>query len=63
MWGAVGLGALGMVLGARRKGIKLLPVLDACAPGVLVAQALGRWGNWFNQELFGAHRPAIGACR
>ena len=53
VWGAIALGALGMVLGARRKGIKLLPVLDACAPGVLVAQALGRWGNWFNQELFG----------
>ena len=40
-------------IGARRKGIKLLPVLDALAPGVLVAQAIGRWGNWFNQELFG----------
>ena len=53
VWGAIALGALGMVLGARRKGIKLLPVLDACAPGVLVAQAFGRWGNWFNQELFG----------
>ena len=53
VWGAVGLGAVGLVIGARRKGIRLLPVLDACAPGVLVAQALGRWGNWFNQELFG----------
>ena len=29
------------------------PLLDALAPGVLVAQAMGRWGNWFNQELFG----------
>ena len=37
----------------RLKGIRLLPVLDAMAPGVLVAQAIGRWGNWFNQELFG----------
>ena len=53
VWGAIAMGALGMVIGARRKGIKLLPVLDAVAPGVLVAQALGRWGNWFNQELFG----------
>jgi prolipoprotein diacylglyceryl transferase len=53
IWGGVALGALGVVIGARRKGIKLLPVLDAMAPGVLVAQALGRWGNWFNQELFG----------
>lgn len=53
IWGAISLGALGVVLGARRKGIRLLPVLDAMVPGVLVAQALGRWGNWFNQELFG----------
>ena len=53
VWGAVALGALGVYLGARRKGIRMLPVLDAMAPGVLVAQALGRWGNWFNQELFG----------
>ncbi|MGH3334519.1 MAG: prolipoprotein diacylglyceryl transferase [Nocardioides sp.] len=70
VWGAIAMGALGVVIGARLKGIRLLPVLDAMAPGVLVAQALGRWGNWFNQELFGrptdlpwaleidaAHRP------
>ncbi len=70
IWGAVALGALGVAIGARRHGIRLLPVLDAMVPGVLVAQALGRWGNWFNQELFGkptslpwgleideAHRP------
>ncbi len=53
VWGAIAMGALGVVIGAKRKGIKLLPVLDAMAPGVLVAQAIGRWGNWFNQELFG----------
>ena len=53
IWGAIAMGALGVVIGARIKGIKLLPVLDAMIPGVLVAQALGRWGNWFNQELFG----------
>lgn len=53
VWGAIGLGAVGAIIGAKRKGIKLLPVLDALAPGVLVAQALGRVGNWFNQELFG----------
>ena len=38
-------GALGVSIGARRKGIRLLPLLDAMAPGVLVAQAIGRWGN------------------
>ena len=53
IWGGIAMGALGVVIGARVKGIKLLPVLDAMVPGVLVAQALGRWGNWFNQELFG----------
>ena len=53
VWGAIAMGAVGLVIGARRKGIRLLPVLDAVAPGVLVAQAFGRWGNWFNQELFG----------
>ncbi len=53
IWGAVALGALGAWIGARRKGIRVLPMLDALAPGVLVAQAIGRWGNWFNQELYG----------
>lgn len=71
IWGAVALGALGIWIGARLRGIKILPLLDALAPGVLVAQAMGRWGNWFNQELYGrptdlpwgleidvAHRPS-----
>jgi prolipoprotein diacylglyceryl transferase len=49
----VALGAVGVVIGARRRGIKLLPVLDAMAPAVLVGQAFGRWGNYFNQELYG----------
>jgi prolipoprotein diacylglyceryl transferase len=53
VWGAVAFGALGVVVGARLKGIRLLPILDAMAPGVLIAQAIGRWGNWFNQELYG----------
>lgn len=53
IWGAIALGAVGAVIGARRRGIPILPFLDAVAPGILVAQALGRWGNWFNQELYG----------
>ncbi len=53
IWGAIALGAVGVAIAARRHNIKLLPMLDALAPGVLVAQAMGRWGNWFNQELFG----------
>ena len=54
IWGAVTLGALGAWIGARRAGVLLPPVADAVAPGVALAQAIGRWGNWFNQELFGA---------
>jgi prolipoprotein diacylglyceryl transferase len=53
IWGAIALGAVGMIIGCKRQGIRMLPMLDACAPGVLIAHALGRWGNWFNQELFG----------
>lgn len=54
IWGAVALGALGAWIGARRAGIQLPPVADAIAPGIALAQAIGRWGNWFNSELFGA---------
>ena len=56
IWGAIALGGVGVWIGARRKGIRVPPMLDALAPGVLIAQAMGRWGNWFNQELFG--RPS-----
>ena len=71
IWGAVALGALGAWIGARRAGVALPPVADAIAPGIALAQVIGRLGNWFNQELFGspttlpwaleidvAHRPA-----
>ncbi len=54
IWGAVVLGALGAWIGCRRAGVKLTAFMDAAAPGLLLAQAIGRWGNWFNQELFGA---------
>lgn len=37
----------------HRRGLRLPPGLDAVAPGMAVAQAIGRWGNWFNQELYG----------
>jgi prolipoprotein diacylglyceryl transferase len=53
IWGAIGFGALGAWIGARQAGVKFLPLIDALAPGVAIAQAIGRWGNWFNQELFG----------
>ncbi|MGW6131636.1 prolipoprotein diacylglyceryl transferase [Cellulomonas sp. NPDC055163] len=53
IWGAVALGAVGAWIGCRRQGVRLPPFADALAPGLLVAQAVGRLGNWFNQELFG----------
>lgn len=53
IWGGVAGGALGAWYACRRYGLLLPPFGDALAPGLAVAQAIGRWGNWFNQELFG----------
>jgi prolipoprotein diacylglyceryl transferase len=53
VWGAIAFGVLGGYLVARRRKIAFPAVLDAIAPAILVAQAIGRLGNWFNQELFG----------
>jgi prolipoprotein diacylglyceryl transferase len=53
IWGAVALGAVGAWIGCRRAGVPLSTFADAVAPGVLLAQAIGRFGNYFNQELFG----------
>ncbi len=53
IWGAVAFGAVGAVIGCRRAGVRVSSYADAVAPGVLIAQAVGRLGNWFNQELFG----------
>jgi prolipoprotein diacylglyceryl transferase len=70
IWGAVALGGVGAWIGCRRRGIPLPPFADALAPGIVLAQAVGRFGNYFNQELYGkpttmwwglkidpAHRP------
>lgn len=53
IWGAVALGAVGAYIGLRRAGQRVGPFADSLAPGLLLAQVLGRWGNYFNQELFG----------
>jgi prolipoprotein diacylglyceryl transferase len=53
IWGAIALGAVGAWIACRRKGISLPVFADAVAPALLVAQAIGRLGNWFNNELYG----------
>ncbi|MBY0387103.1 MAG: prolipoprotein diacylglyceryl transferase [Mycobacterium pseudokansasii] len=53
IWGAIALGAVGAWIACRRRGIPLPAFLDAAAPGVVLAQAIGRLGNYFNQELYG----------
>jgi phosphatidylglycerol---prolipoprotein diacylglyceryl transferase len=59
IWGGViGGVALGLV-GARRHRLPFAPLLDAAAPAIPLGQAIGRWGNYFNQELYGrpSHLP------
>jgi prolipoprotein diacylglyceryl transferase len=71
IWGGIAAGALVGVWRLRRAGASVAEFMDAAAPALLVAQAIGRVGNYFNQELFGgpttlpwaleispAHRPA-----
>ncbi|KIF70344.1 diacylglyceryl transferase [Streptomyces sp. AcH 505] len=53
IWGAIAFGAVGAWIGCRRRGIPLPAWADALAPAIAFAQAIGRWGNWFNQELYG----------
>ncbi|WP_328322814.1 prolipoprotein diacylglyceryl transferase [Kribbella sp. NBC_00382] len=70
IWGAVGFGCLGAWIACRRHKVPFLAVADVMAPGIALAQVVGRFGNYFNQELFGrptnhwwgleidpAHRP------
>ena len=71
LYGGLTLGILTGIFVAYRRGLPVLLALDAAIPGIPLAQAFGRWGNYFNQELFGtpttvpwalrvdpAHRPA-----
>ncbi|GHE39005.1 prolipoprotein diacylglyceryl transferase [Streptomyces lavendulocolor] len=53
VWGAIAGGALGAWIAARRRGLDFAALADAVAPAVLVGQAIGRIGCWFNQELYG----------
>ena len=56
IYGGVVGGFIGLLIFARIRGISPLMLADAIAPGLVLAQAIGRWGNYFNQELFG--RPS-----
>jgi prolipoprotein diacylglyceryl transferase len=53
IFGAILFGSLGAWIGARQAGVSFLAYTDALVPGLLLAQAVGRLGNYFNQELFG----------
>jgi prolipoprotein diacylglyceryl transferase len=53
IWGAIALGGVGAWIACRKRRIPLPAFADALAPGLLVAQAIGRLGNWFNNELYG----------
>jgi prolipoprotein diacylglyceryl transferase len=53
IWGGILGGVLAGAIVVRRSGNSVYGFMDACAPGLLLAEAIGRWGNYFNQELFG----------
>jgi len=53
IWGGIALGTVAGVWFAKRKGLSVGLLLTCVAPALPLAQAIGRWGNWFNQELFG----------
>jgi prolipoprotein diacylglyceryl transferase len=53
VWGGILFGCLAGAVVVWRSGVRVRDFMDAVAPGLLLAQGIGRWGNWFNQELYG----------
>ena len=53
VWGGIFLGCVVGAIVVRREGARVRDMMDAVAPGLLLAQGIGRWGNWWNQELYG----------
>jgi prolipoprotein diacylglyceryl transferase len=53
VWGGIGLGTIVGAIVLRQAGVNVGRFIDTAAPGLLLAQAVGRWGNWWNQELYG----------
>lgn len=56
IWGGIACGVVFGIIGAKRKGVDWRAALDCVVPALPLAQAVGRWGNYFNQELYG--RPS-----
>jgi prolipoprotein diacylglyceryl transferase len=54
IWGAVALGVFAGALYVRARGVSVTEFMDVAAPGILLAQGIGRMGNYFNQELYGS---------
>jgi prolipoprotein diacylglyceryl transferase len=63
IWGGVLGGIATGAYGAHRAGLRVAPLLDCVAPAFALAQAVGRWGNYFNQELYGWHSSLPWALR
>lgn len=63
IWGGVVGGIASGAYGAHRAGLRVAPLLDCVAPAFALAQAVGRWGNYFNQELYGWHSSLPWAVR
>lgn len=53
IWGGIALGVIVGVWAIRRRGLSVGGVITCASPAIPLAQAIGRWGNWWNQELFG----------
>jgi prolipoprotein diacylglyceryl transferase len=55
VWGGILFGTIAGAIVVHRSGAPVRLFMDAVAPGLLLAQGIGRWGNYFNQELYGKH--------
>ena len=53
IWGGIAVGVVVGVIAAKQRNIPIAVGLTCVAPALALAQSIGRWGNWFNQELFG----------
>ena len=63
IWGGIALGVAVGMWAARRKSLPVLLVVTCAAPALAIGQAIGRWGNWFNQELLAEQPHCLGALK